>query len=236
MTTQQLPEHLGRLGRDLERACRTSHAPHARLTALAGPRGRARACRDARCRAAARRSRARRDRPGDRRRRCAALLPVEQSSQAGAVTQYDPSANVLFVRSIPGGTLEGNRATRIGADPERVTRFLDQGNTRDEGVVDVDGRRVRRFLITQPMGGTCTYDVDPDTYYGLGFACQGGPNGHGVETWEYLPRTPESSRLLSVADQHPSARIDRAAMQTCSRPDQYEIPSMPPCYVDAPGG
>jgi hypothetical protein len=164
------------------------------------------------------------------------LPPVEQSSQGDAVTQYDPAGNVLFVRSLPGGAQEGNRATRIGANPERVTNLLRAANTRDEGVVEVGGRPVRRFLITPPTGGSCTYDVDPDTYYGLAFGCEQGPNGHGVETWEYLPRTPASSELLSVAAQHPSARVDRAPMQTCSRPDQYEIPSMPPCYVNAPGG
>jgi hypothetical protein len=164
------------------------------------------------------------------------LPPVEQSSQGDAVTVYDPTANVLFVRTVAGGTLEADRATRIGADPARVATFLARDDTRDEGVVEVAGRRVHRFLMTPTTGGSCTYDVDPVSYYGLAFACQGGPNGHGSETWEYLPRSAGTSSLLSVAAQHPGARVDRAPIGTCTVPMQYEMPTMPPCYVNAPGG
>jgi hypothetical protein len=164
------------------------------------------------------------------------LPPVEQSSQDDAVTVYDPVANVLYVRTVHGGTQEADRPTRIGADPARVAAFLERDDTRDEGVISVAGRRVRRFLMTPTTGGSCTYDVDPDSSYGLAFACQGGPNGHGVETWEYLPRTADTSRLLSVAAQHPGARVDRAPIGTCTVQDQYEKPDMPPCYVNAPGG
>lgn len=162
--------------------------------------------------------------------------PVEQSRQGDAITQFDPAANILFVRSVPGGTLEANSATRIGADPARVTHFLRADSTRDLGIVSVNGREVHRFVLTPDGGGTCSYDVDPNTYYGLGFACHGLASGAGIQTWEYLPRTPETSKLLSVAAQHPDARTDQAPIGPCTTPDQYQDASMAPCSATATRG
>ena len=163
------------------------------------------------------------------------LPRVEQSSQGAAVTKYNPTKNLLYVRTIPGGTLEGTRPSNFGADPARIANLLRTPGAHDTGLTTVDDQRVRRFVI--PSGsGTCTYDVDPETAYGVRFACENPSGEGGLQTWEYLPRTPETSALLSTAAQHPGASTDQAPMAECTKHGQEIDTTVPPCVVHETGG
>ena len=163
------------------------------------------------------------------------LPRVEQSSQGDTVTKYNPAKNLLYVRTIPGGTLEGTRPSIFGADPARIANLLRTPGAHDTGLTTVDDQHVRRFVI--PTGsGSCTYDINPDTAYGVRFACQNPDGAHGLQIWEYLPRTPETTALLSTAAQHPGASIDQAPMTECTTRGQETDPTVPPCVVHTKGG
>jgi hypothetical protein len=157
---------------------------------------------------------------------------VEQGAEGNNVTQFDPSTGVIYLRTIAGGTAEGTHAADFAADAERVKRYLREGNARDEGEVTADGITLHRFALSPTGGGTCIYDVQPDTFIGVRLTCTGMPTGSISERWDYLPR-PGNESLLSVVAQHPSARIDRGQMGECGK--ARHTPSTPPCIVVSPG-
>jgi hypothetical protein len=156
---------------------------------------------------------------------------IEQGARGNEVTQYDPQG-VVYVRTIAGGTAEGTGPADFAARAEAVRRYLRQGNAQDQGEVTIDGRALHRFVLTPDGGGECVYDVEPSAYYAVSLACTGMPTGSTSEHWEYLPRQGHAD-LLSVAAQHPSARIDRAPMGECG--DEPHTQSTPPCVARAPG-
>jgi len=157
--------------------------------------------------------------------------PIEQGARADEYTQYDP-AGIVYVRTLDGGIAEGTRPADFAADAARLKSYLRDGHARDAGEVTVDGTIRRRFVITPPGGGTCTYDVQPQTFVGVSLTCAGTPSGRTDQTWEYLPRA-GNERLLSVTGQHPSARVDRAPIGPCG-PERHTART-PPCVVSSPG-
>jgi hypothetical protein len=103
---------------------------------------------------------------------------------------------------------------------------------RAAGEVSVGGTKLHRFVVSPPGGGTCTYDVQPETYYGVAMTCSGLSTGSIAERWAYLPRSGNEA-LLSVAAQHPAVRVDTAPMRSCG-PEKHTAQT-PPCVVVAPG-
>jgi hypothetical protein len=162
----------------------------------------------------------------------AGAAAIEQGARGDELTQFDP-AGVVYVRTIPGGAAEGTRPADFAAGAARVKAYLREGNARDLGEVAAGGATVHRFVLAPPGGGTCTYDVRPDTYVGISLSCTGTPQGATSERWEYLPRQ-GNERLLSVAAQHPTAKIDRAAAGQCGTAPHTV--STPPCVFTTPGG
>ncbi len=156
---------------------------------------------------------------------------IEQGARGDEVTQYDP-AGVVYVRTRVGGTAEGTHAADFAAGAERVKTWLREGNARDTGEVTSGGRTVHRFVVSPAGGGSCVYDVQPETFYGLSLTCTGGRDGAIAESWAYLARD-GNERLLSVEAQHPSATVDRAPMGECGK--ERHTPSTPPCVVTSPG-
>lgn len=130
---------------------------------------------------------------------------IEHGAKGDEVTQFDP-AGVVYVRTRAGATAKGTPAT----GSQRVKAYLRDGHVRDEGVVNVGGATIRRFAVAPQGGGTCSYDVQPHTFFGVSLTCTGLPTGSVSEQWDYLPRQ-GNVPLLSVVAQHPSARIDRAS-------------------------
>jgi hypothetical protein len=156
---------------------------------------------------------------------------IEQGARGNEVTQYDPQG-VVYVRTIAGGTAEGTRPADFAARAEAVRRYLRQGDAQDQGEVTIDGRTLQRFVLTPDGGGECVYDVEPSSFYAVSLFCTGMRAGSTSEHWEYLPRRGNED-LLSVAAQHPSARIDRAPMGECGAEPHTQ--STPPCVARAPG-
>jgi hypothetical protein len=156
---------------------------------------------------------------------------VEQGARGDTVSQYDPDG-VVYVRTLAGGTAEGTRPAEFDASAARIRGYLADGSARDVGEVSVGGTKLHRFVVSPPGGGTCTYDVQPETYYGVAMTCSGLPTGSLAERWEYLPRSGNET-LLSVTAQHPDARVDTAPMRACGQ--EKHTAHTPPCVVNAPG-
>lgn len=157
--------------------------------------------------------------------------PIEQGASGDQLTQYDP-AGIVYVRTLAGGTAEGTHGADFAADASRVKEYLRDGQARDAGDVTVGGTTLHRFVLSPAGGGTCTYDVQPETFYGVSLTCAGLPTGSTSERWEYLPRQGHE-RVLSVVAQHPAAHVDRAPIGSCAK--ARHLPSTPPCIVVAPG-
>ncbi|MBA3736254.1 MAG: hypothetical protein H0W90_13855 [Actinobacteria bacterium] len=157
---------------------------------------------------------------------------IEQGAKGDEVTQFDPAAGLVYVRTLAGGIAEGTHAADFAADAQRVKNYLRAGHARDEGEVTVDGTTLHRFVVAPAEGGACTYDVQPETFFGVSLICTGLASGSISERWQYLSRQ-GNQKLLSVAALHPSARIDRAPMPLCG--EARHAPSTPPCYVVSPG-
>ena len=156
---------------------------------------------------------------------------IEQGAQGNELTQFDP-AGVVYVRTVTGGVAEATRPPDFATSAEGVKEYLREGKAREIGELTVGGTTVRRFVVAPPGGGTCTYDVQPSTYYGVSLACSGTPGGDTLEHWEYLPRQ-GNERLLSVVAQHPSAKVNRAPIAQCGA--GRHTASTPPCVVSSPG-
>jgi hypothetical protein len=156
---------------------------------------------------------------------------IEQGASGDTMTQYDPDG-VVYVRTLAGGTAEGTHPADFAASADQIRGYLADGSARDVGEVSVGGTRLHRFVVSPAEGGTCTYDAQPDTYYGVAMTCLGLPTGSLAERWEYLPRSANEA-LLSVAAQHPDARVDRAPMRPCAQ--ENHTAHTPPCVVNAPG-
>lgn len=157
--------------------------------------------------------------------------PIEQGAQGNELTQFDPGG-IVYVRTISGGVAEATRPPDFATSAEGVQQYLREGNAREVGELASGGTTVRRFIVTPPGGGTCAYDVQPSTFFGISLSCTGTPGGDISEHWEYLPRQ-GNERLLSVVAQHPSAKVDRAPIAQCG-PGRHTA-SMPPCVFSSPG-
>lgn len=111
----------------------------------------------------------------------------------------------------PPPALRASSAAAAPTRPPTCRPALADGRAVDEGEHRVDGRTVRRLVITSSTGGPGTrrfvYDVDPDTFVPVGGEWQFGvpePGGHvvsirfRVDTYERLPDTPENEKLLTI--------------------------------------
>ncbi|HEX6699473.1 MAG TPA: hypothetical protein VF101_01970 [Gaiellaceae bacterium] len=156
---------------------------------------------------------------------------IEQGASGDAMTQYDP-AGVVYVRTLAGGIAEGTRPADFAESADQIRADLADGTARDVGEVSVGGTKLHRFVVSPSGGGTCTYDVQPETYYGVAMTCAGLPTGSIAERWDYLPRSGNET-LLSVTAQHPGARVETAPMRSCGQ--EKHTAHTPPCVVNAPG-
>jgi hypothetical protein len=139
---------------------------------------------------------------------------TSESSSNGSLTDSFDESSGTIVRST-GSTRKGS------PDPAAAIKaMIDAGEARVLGTAQVDGRavwkldaqsRTDRFL-------TGTLYVDRSTYYPVlievqnGYlcpnaACDAVPEQIRFRTYEYLPATAANTKLLSVSDQHPGARI-----------------------------
>ena len=105
-----------------------------------------------------------------------------------------------------------------GGDPvEQVRDMLAKGKARDEGIVTVDGRRVRRLVGEQkgPVGRRpqTVYLMDPQTFEPIGIRYELAGKGKvrlvmgvKVEKYERIPLTPETSGLLRIQGKTPNTK------------------------------
>lgn len=157
--------------------------------------------------------------------------PVEQGASGDELTQYDP-AGLVYVRVAQNGLPQGNSRPDFAPDAQQIKAYLQSANAHDDGEITADGVAIHRFTITLGAG-SCIYDVDAQTFDALAFTCTGLSTGSLSEHWTYLPRAGNEA-LLSVAAQHPGARIDSAPLEACG-PGRHTA-ATPPCVVNAPGG
>jgi hypothetical protein len=156
---------------------------------------------------------------------------IEQGASGDTMSQYDPDG-VVYVRTLAGGTSEGTRPAEFAATAAQIRGYLADGSARDVGEVSVGGTKVHRFVVSPSGGGTCTYDVQPETYFGVAMTCSGLSTGSIAERWDYVPRSGNEA-LLSVTAQHPDARVDTAPVGPCGQ--EKHTAQTPPCVVHAPG-
>jgi hypothetical protein len=126
---------------------------------------------------------------------------VEMELDGGRVLAYDRSTDTIYEDVLPGGKRVPLKDLRSG-----VLAQLESGDARIDGRERVDGRNAIRIVSD---GGTYTYLVDATTYNPIEWRT----TQDGVRTtfrflvYEELPATAENGALLSLAAQHPTARV-----------------------------
>ena len=92
----------------------------------------------------------------------------------------------------------------LGGDPSTDLRaMLAAGDVRDDGVVTVDERSVRRLVSDQHEAGRLVYYMDPQTFAPLGGRLYFGrvpALEFTVEDYERLPLNAETEKLLTFEE------------------------------------
>lgn len=165
----------------------------------------------------------------------------ESAFAGGVLRSYDRRRNRLTLirgmREVPRTVLMPG-AAQLGGDPVlELRRLLADGDLRDMGVTTVDGREVRRLTGEQRVRAgrravviRTEYLVDPETSAPIRLRIASGrPGGepHGFTetrftTYERLPLTAESARLLRIATK-PDPKVIT-----------HRIPPPPPAPAPAP--
>ena len=147
-------------------------------------------------------------------------VPSRPGAHAAAVAgqvqvAYTPNRVRQYVSKSDKATVYtgiGSEATTpglAGGDPSTTLRDqLAKGDVRDDGVVTVDGRKVRRLVSTSKMGKMTrrlVYYMDPDTFVPLGGrqSFDGPKNSHfqidfKITDYKRIPFNAETAKLLQI--------------------------------------
>jgi hypothetical protein len=124
---------------------------------------------------------------------------VEGAANGATHSQYDPATNTIYQQP-------DSRAPTLVDPIEAVRAALANGTAQAEGTVTIDGQPL--YKIELPNGVIGYFDR---TNYRPVY--RDNPQGDGsvvrtrVVTYEELPLTPHNESLLSIAAQHPDARV-----------------------------
>jgi hypothetical protein len=140
---------------------------------------------------------------------------LELAFHHGRVRVYDAQRDVVNIWP-DGRASRGLSPGILGGDPATDLReMLAAGDVRDDGVVTVDGRQVRRLVAEPKSSGPprrLVYYMDPQTFapiggrtYYLFKARRMAPLEFKVERYERLPITPQNEQLLRF-DKTPKTR------------------------------
>jgi hypothetical protein len=125
--------------------------------------------------------------------------PVEAAADGTTSSQYDAGSNTVYQQPDSG-------SPRLIDPIETVRASLTDGTAQVAGTVTIDGRSLYRIELP---GGVVGYFDRTD--YRPVYLDNAQRDGSVVRTrvvaYEELSLTPESERLLSIAAQHPGARV-----------------------------
>jgi hypothetical protein len=121
--------------------------------------------------------------------------------------QYSSEDDVAKIYT--GKMVQQNTPGLVGGDPATTLRDqLATGDVRDDGIVTVDGKQVRRLVSTTTMGKMTrrlVYYMDPTTFVPLGGSQSfGGANtamfkiDFKITDYQRIPLTADSAKLLQI--------------------------------------
>jgi hypothetical protein len=125
-----------------------------------------------------------------------AIKDREEFSNNGTTeSDYDPATNTIYEHPAP--------ATPFTDPVANIRKELASGQAQVDGTVVIDGAAL--YKVDMPKGMVGYFDT---RNYALRYVDVPQVGRLRVVVYEYLPMTPADQALLSVAAQHPSARID----------------------------
>jgi hypothetical protein len=136
-----------------------------------------------------------------------ATPPHEVAVSGDRLRSYDPRRDVMTIFRGIGDHPRPALPIALGGDPTSELRErLAAGDVRDDGVVTVDGRAVRRLVSERDApGGQFVYYMDPQTFAPIGgrlYLRFGGRRATAIEftvdDYERLPLNAETEQLLKI--------------------------------------
>lgn len=127
----------------------------------------------------------------------------ENAVSDGVWMRFDAATNTIFTQRV----IEAVGAFSVTVNLPNSQRALSLAGSRDVGVVEHHGRRLREIELPRSQGSACNYYADAESFLPASLECSlnGGPASR--TDYAFLPDTAENRAHFSLLDSHPGAAV-----------------------------
>ena len=130
-----------------------------------------------------------------------------ETATADSIHQrYDAATNTIYTQRVIESVGYWSEAANIPS----IRYWLEHLHPIDRGLVDFEGRRLRRFDLAGAQGApntSCSYYVKDATYLPARLECFTDGKRSGTSDYAFLPDTPANRSHFSLTSVHPDAQI-----------------------------